>query len=61
MISDLGEKKTYKKEWEEHYNTTWGTSTGGKPVTVAKTKWTVEEDGEVKTGGDTRTFEGDFV
>ncbi|KAF6210011.1 hypothetical protein GE061_015766, partial [Apolygus lucorum] len=58
LIAGGGGGTTYKKEWEEHYNTTWGTSTGGKPVTVARTKWTVEEDGTVKTGGDTKTYEG---
>uniref|UniRef100_A0A146ME75 Integrin alpha-PS2 n=1 Tax=Lygus hesperus TaxID=30085 RepID=A0A146ME75_LYGHE len=58
LIAGGGGGTTYKKEWEEHYNTTWGTSTGGKPVTVAKTKWTIEEDGAVKTGGDSKTYEG---
>ncbi|BET03351.1 integrin [Nesidiocoris tenuis] len=53
----VGDTK-YTKEWEEQYNTTSGSSTGGKPITVAKTKWRIEDNGNVRTGGDTKTYEG---
>ncbi|XP_054288961.1 integrin alpha-PS2 isoform X2 [Macrosteles quadrilineatus] len=52
---------TFSREESTSSNTTWNSETGGKPITRTSTSWRENEDGVVRTGESSNTYEATNV